>query len=106
MHNLNMSLDVAWPSRSVLMVAVIIGMMTIAPQWAVAQIENKTDISDEWIRGFIDGESNAQTGKTSSCNDGNESEYCIGYCRGLGSRTEEAAKDDPGILAGGYGCKQ
>ena len=106
MHNLNMSLDVAGPSRSILMVAVIIGMMTIAPQWAVAQIENKTDISDEWIKGFFDGKSDAQTGKTSSCNNGNTSEYCIGYCQGLGSLAKEMAKDDPGILAGGYGCEQ
>jgi hypothetical protein len=106
MHNLNMSLDVARPSRSVLMVAVIIGIMTIVSQWAVAQIENKTHISGDWMRGFIDGKSDAQTGKTSSCNDGNESAYCIGYCEGLGSLAKEMAKDDPGILAGGYGCKQ
>jgi hypothetical protein len=88
------------------MLAVIISMMTIAPQWAVAQIENKTDISGDWIRGFTDGESHVQTGKTSSCNNGNASAYCIGYCQGLGSLAKEGAKGDLGILAGGYGCKQ
>jgi hypothetical protein len=78
----------------------------IHPQWAVAQIENNKDISDGRRMGFFDGLHDAQTRKTASCNNGNESEYCIGYCQGQRSLAIERAKGDPGIIAGGYGCEQ